>query len=74
MTDQYPEDVPEDEQPPRTVENIPDDVLERALSYSVTYERCSECGTEQFFPIHQDRAISWPCENCSAELTIVGWR
>lgn len=70
--DDYPERVSRDERPETTVENVPDDVLESALSIAVSYGECPRCGTRQFHPIMPGHNTSWDCRDCDNPMRIVG--
>lgn len=72
MRDDYPDHVSRDEQPSKTVENIPDDIVEGALSIGVGYGACPECGEEQFYNRAPGRNAYHDCVECGFGMTIVG--
>lgn len=67
-----PDYVDFDEQPEFTKENIPEDVLEEAISIAVAYGECPFCEFEQFYPIVPGHNSSWDCRDCGEEMSIVG--
>jgi len=75
MTDsdltEFPVPVPDDEVPPKTVERLPDVLVDELLQYAV-YIECPACGTRQWemeIPGHNNHI---QCNTCEHEMTIVG--
>lgn len=70
--DRWPDRVSKDEWPERTVENIPDDVVDTALSIATMYGACPNCGEEQFIPTTPGHNSRWTCRACDFEMKVVG--
>ena len=70
--DNYPSRVSEEHRPDRTPENIPDDVLEAAISVATEYGTCPHCGEAQFYPVMAGHNTTWECRECGDEMRIVG--
>lgn len=68
----YPERVPRDEQPARSPNNIPDDVLDRAISIAVRYGECPYCGERQFYTTVAGYNTSHECGECGESMRVVG--
>ena len=47
-----------------TPEDIPDDVLERAISMTVNYGECPHCGEEQFYNRMAGHNVDVECVEC----------
>lgn len=67
----YPKDVPYDESPEAMVENVPNDIIESALS-SVKYGECPECSERQFYRMVAGHNSEHDCIGCGETLRIVG--
>lgn len=67
----YPEYVDEDEKPEFSAENIPADVLERAISIAVQYRACPECGHRQFMSAVPGNTVTHQCTDCGVEMAVV---
>jgi len=68
---EYPNHVPMDERPDRTIENIPDDVIEKAIS-TCQYKECPHCGHRQWFNYVPGHNSSAECKDCGEEVPLVG--
>lgn len=68
----YPDYVPKDETPDATVENIPNEVVERAISITCSYKECAECGARQWFAYVPGRNSEQDCCECGEVNRLVG--
>lgn len=65
-------DTDREERPEATVENVPDDVVESAVSIATAWKKCPRCGTEQFVNVVSGFNSSHECRECGGEYTVVG--
>jgi len=70
-SDKYPNRVDMDDRPEPTVSNVPEDVLESALSIATRYGECPECDTAQFYPVVPGHNSSWDCRECGFTMQVV---
>ena len=68
---EYPERVPVDERPKATIENVPEEMIEKALG-CLSYEECPHCQTQQWFRYVAGYNSSGECKSCGETLTLVG--
>jgi len=72
MNNRYPDRVDKENRPEVALQNIPDDVVEKALNWAVRYGACPECGEEQFYPELSGHNTEWDCRECGHTMRIVG--
>lgn len=53
-----------------TKENVPDKIIEKALSWATVFKKCAECGTEQFLHFRPGHNATGKCKECGAEGVI----
>jgi Zn ribbon nucleic-acid-binding protein len=71
-TDKYPLRVSRDEQPEQTPENMPAEIVQRAVSIATTYGACPQCETEQWIPTVAGMNTHHDCSECGFEMRVVG--
>jgi len=64
--------VPSDERPKPSVEDVPDEIVEKALSWATRYAACPECGTEQFFFERPGWNTTVKCGHCGEKVKMIG--
>lgn len=69
---EYPNPVDTEERPEFTPENIPDEILEEAISTAVIYRECPHCGERQFMNVTPGYNRRHTCADCGEGLTVVG--
>jgi|APHM01.1.fsa_nt_gi hypothetical protein len=66
-----PNHVPSKEYPDTTVENIPQEVLEKAIS-SCKYVECPHCEERQWFYFTPGVSVTVECESCDDDVKLIG--
>lgn len=64
--------VPVDERPEATVDNVPDEVINKALNVSVSYGRCPYCEKEQFHIFVSGHSWTTKCSGCEKSVKVIG--
>jgi len=67
----YPNRVPKDEIPEKTVGNLPDELVEQLLA-DAKYCECPECGWRQWEQLIRGHNNHYECNNCGNQMTLVG--
>ena len=68
----YPEHIDKEDWPEQSPENLPEEIVERAVEKCSEYRACPECGHEQWMAKTPGNNVYWNCNNCDAEMTVVG--
>lgn len=67
-----PHKVPHEEWPDVTPENVPEDVLQRALGLTVRFGRCPHCDESQFYVKVSGQNTVTECRQCDEWMDLVG--
>jgi len=70
--DDVPELPPRDEIPERTVENIPNELLEDVVLSTCKYRLCPHCEEGQWFYYMSGHTRNADCVTCGDEVTLIG--
>jgi len=53
-----------------TIENVPNEVIKKALDIATVYEECPKCGTRQFLEFMPGHNTEGECKNCGFTCVI----
>jgi len=68
----YPKHIDKEDWPEQSPENLPEEIVELAVETCSEYRACPECGHEQWVYKKPGWNARWNCNNCDAEMTVVG--
>lgn len=72
MTAIYPSYISTNEPPELTFENLPIDVLDRVLSFTVDFHESPTYETRHRLPILQDDTLAGERRDCNESIRVVG--
>jgi len=64
--------VDRDDRPDANAENVPDEIVEKALSFCARYGECPHCGERQFYPAFDTHNTEWDCRECGETIKVIG--
>lgn len=70
--DYVPELPSRDEIPERTVENVPNNMLEKIVLMNCKYRLCPHCEEGQWFYYNSGHTRNVDCVECGDEVTLIG--
>jgi len=70
--DDVPELPPREEIPERTVENVPNEMLEELVLRTFKYRLCPHCEEGQWFYYNSGHTRTVNCIECSDEIVLMG--
>jgi len=59
--------VPKDEKPEFSIENVPDNVIEKAIEWATVYTECGNCGERQFMHFRPGYGSTEECKECGVD-------
>jgi len=70
--DETPNLPSREEIPERTVENVPNEMLEELVLRTFKYRLCPHCEEGQWFYYNSGHTVNVDCVECGDEVTLIG--